>query len=110
MPCSIAGTTVEQRREWVEAYWQRADPDHSDGPGAESFRNFVGRVDACLERLSTGQSSVVKLTLIFGHGQFINAMRWRLACSRDPSDMHGFRTFDSRYRLGNCDVVKLGEL
>lgn len=38
-PARCVDTTVAQRRDWVDAYWARAEPAFCDGEGAESFRN-----------------------------------------------------------------------
>lgn len=106
-PARCAGTTVEQRKGWVEAYWQRDDPSYCDGPAAESFQTFIRRVDACLARLAALRAYLAAPPLLFGHGQFINAMRWRLADPSNQDDMHRFRAFDSRCHLNNCDIVEL---
>lgn len=71
-PVRCAGTTVAERRTWVEAYWRRCDPAHVDGPGAESFAQLVDRVRTTLDRLLSYRGSV----LMIGHGHFMQALRW----------------------------------
>lgn len=43
-------TTIDDRRRMGLPYWERCDPDHCDGPDAESFTMFRGRVRAMLDR------------------------------------------------------------
>ncbi len=72
-PDRCAHTTAEQRRPWVAALWQAADPLAIDGPGVESFAAFVGRVHIALDRLVTLPAASVA---VFGHGQLMQALRW----------------------------------
>lgn len=70
-PSTCIGTTAIQRRERVNAYWERNDPDHVDGEGAESFNAMLGRIKQMLERLRQESSFVI----IFTHGQIMLATR-----------------------------------
>lgn len=70
-PASCAGTTTEDRKERVKSFWQAADPCYVDGEGAESFSQFVQRVDYVLQKL--GDVSA-KNILVFTHGQFMRAL------------------------------------
>jgi len=45
--------------------------------------------------------------LLFGHGQFINAMRWRLYGNAAPLDMRGYRAFDLENLVQHCSPVEL---
>jgi len=58
------GTTIEHRRRDVAAYWQKNDPDYVDGPGAESFNQFTGRVDQMFNRL---KGRPEKRIVLFSH-------------------------------------------
>lgn len=51
-PARCANTTVAQRRDWVEAYWAKADPGFTDSEGAESFLDFTSRARSFLDRLA----------------------------------------------------------
>jgi 2,3-bisphosphoglycerate-dependent phosphoglycerate mutase len=44
-------TTIVDRRLWVDAYWERLDHSYRDGDGAESFAQFMQRVQDVVERL-----------------------------------------------------------
>lgn len=69
-------TTRTERDPMVAEYWDRGDPDHVSGVGAESFRGFIARVDRMIERLrSVGPSWVVACS----HQQFIQGVVFRLS-------------------------------
>ncbi|RZS34251.1 broad specificity phosphatase PhoE [Herbihabitans rhizosphaerae] len=100
-------TTVAQRRPMVEEYWQRADPSHVDGPGAESFAGLLRRADAFLHRLRQCASGPVA---VFTHGMFIRAVLWALmtgTASPTAGEMRLFRSFVVTYELPNTAIVHL---
>ncbi|WP_454901632.1 histidine phosphatase family protein [Variovorax gossypii] len=72
-PSRWNGTLRIERVPHIEAFWRTADPTYRDGPGAESFEDFLGRVDQTLSMLQalTPQS----LVYAFSHGQFMQAVR-----------------------------------
>lgn len=71
-PASCAGTTTEDRKERVKSYWKAANPCYVDGEGAESFSQFVQRVDLVLQKLDNVEA---KNILVFTHGQFMRALK-----------------------------------
>jgi probable phosphoglycerate mutase len=86
-----AGTTEAQRAATVEQYWNRCAPFDRDGAGAESFADFIGRVDATLARFRERCDGSV---IVFTHGYFIHAMERRIALpdeAVDPAMMRSFR-------------------
>lgn len=97
-PPRCAGTSVAQRRPWVQAYWNAADPHYRDGDGAESFTAFIARVDAAITRLEQLHATEVGTVVLFGHGQFWQALRWRLRGrnARAPIDTAAMRAFQRR--------------
>lgn len=109
-PARCAGTTVAERRAWVEAYWQAAAPDLVDGPGAESFAQMIDRVRATLGRLRVYPAG--SLVLMVGHGQFMQAMRWWAGEPHRRLPLTGehvqrFRQIDQTNPLGNCQGYTL---
>jgi len=67
-------STVDDRRPLVEAYWEICDPFYFDGPGSESFEQFIERVHQVLMYLkSTKEYNTIA---IFSHEQFIRALLW----------------------------------
>lgn len=109
-PARCAGTTADQRRAWVEDYWALADPDRSDGDDAESFNEFLARVDGTAARLAQFSGESDRTILLFGHGQFINAMRWRQSSSGGRQKMPSFRAFDLRNPVAHCEPLELAPL
>lgn len=106
-PARCANTTMAQRRPWVEDYWLRADTDWCDGDGAESFKALIARVDHTLDRLHALPHQTV---VIFGHGQFMQAMQWRLARADDLIDriaMQGYRSIEHRKPIANGQTVRI---
>lgn len=106
-PARCAGTTAEHRRAWVENYWALADPEKCDGEGAESFNELLIRVDSTIERLAQFTQRMDGTVLLFGHGQFINAMRWRRLKAVEQRGMHAFRIFDLRNPVAHYHPIDL---
>ena len=101
-PTRCAHTTAEQRRPWVAQYWNAADPLAVDGPDAESFAAFMWRVSAALGRLAELPMASVAL---FGHGQFMQAVRWSISTRPlviDADAMRAFHAFDLAHPVANC--------
>lgn len=88
-PASCAGTNVEDRKERVKAYWKAANPCYVDGEGAESFSQFMQRVDLVLQKLD---DVAAKSILVFTHGQFMRVLESEY---RDRS----FRKLSSRKKM-----------
>lgn len=105
-PSRCANTTVSDRRPWVEGYWTSADPEFVDGAGTESFASLIQRARESLRRLH-GMSGTVA---VFGHGQFIQAVRWLVAESPERIDSEAMRTFhafDLEHTISNCQVITI---
>jgi broad specificity phosphatase PhoE len=106
-PARCVNTTVAQRREWVDDYWQRADPNHIDGHGAESFLEFVLRAQAFLGRAAAHQAKDI---VVFSHGQFINAVAWlieRRPTEIDSQAMTDWREYEIANHVENCGGYQL---
>ncbi len=107
-PERCVNTTVVQRRAWVEDYWRRANPDSVDGPGAESFAQLIGRIEATLTRLA--ESQISGWILMVGHGQFMQALRWYIAQRPGPltkEHLDSFRQLDHAAPIENCSGYEL---
>ena len=105
-PARCANTTVADRRDWVTAYWERCDPAHVEGEGAESFQGFMGRVSAFHERVvALGSGFVVAV----GHGQFFRA--YTLGIERrflaTAEAMRDFRAAEMANPLANGEIVEM---
>ncbi len=86
-------TSSDDRRPLIQDYWSKGDPDYIDGPGAESFRDFVGRIRAALKRLSglDMNGDIV----IFSHEQFMKAVILEVAEPMRPVDAAAMRKFSA---------------
>lgn len=94
-PTHYLNTNEEERREPALRFWQRADPLYRDGPGAETFAEFIARVDALLERLRGMNDPQV---CIFTHSFFIAALLWRQMHPDAMVDSHFMREYDAFHR------------
>src|SRR5471030_2489881 len=108
-PGRCANTTVAQRRDWVEAYWAKADPAFRDGEGAESFLDFISRVQSFLNRLAEHPAQDIAA---FSHGQFINAVAWLIECKPQKIDgqaMAEWREYEITNHVPNCSGYTLSK-
>lgn len=101
-PVRCSNTTVTERRDWVEAYWSRSDPAFRDGEGAESFLDFMFRVQSFLGQLAEHPAQDIA---VFPHGQFINAVAWLI--KRKPETIDGramadWREYEITNSVRNC--------
>lgn len=62
------GTTVEERKEAVIDYMNNKDIYHHDGGEAESFKDFIKRIEETICNIKSLETSEV---IIFSHGFFI---------------------------------------
>lgn len=106
-PARCINTTVAQRRDWVEAYWAKADPAFTDGEGAESFLDFISRAQSFLDRLAEHPAHDI---VVFSHGQLINAVAWlieRNPLTIDDQAMTEWREYEITNHVPNCCGYKL---
>jgi broad specificity phosphatase PhoE len=100
-------TTLADRRPFVEKYWSRCDPHYTDGEGAESFADFILRVERAIDGLWSCQPGFVA---VFGHGVFMRAMIWRMLFGARPvnaSAMSSFRHFMIATIMPNTSIIKV---
>lgn len=105
-PQRCIGTTKETRQPWVDAYWRDCNPDHVDGPDAESFRSFVARLtDFHAGLLGLGGELVVAV----GHGQFFSAYLMGLQAGFEATGdwMRRYRVMETANPIANCAVIEL---
>jgi probable phosphoglycerate mutase len=105
-PERYKNTTTHERRPMVEVYWQKRDPFHVDGEGAESFAMFVGRVQTVRSQLAQLDNEFV---IIFSHERFIRALLWMgLTGSGQatPESMQQFQAFIQSFNLPNASILK----
>ncbi|WP_415162461.1 histidine phosphatase family protein [Ottowia sp.] len=103
-PARCRGTTADMRRPWVLDYWERADPGHCDGEGAESFAGFMRRLaDFRARLLGLGDAFVVAV----GHGQFFKGCLWgeALGYPATAAGMAAYREAETRQPMRNGEIL-----
>jgi broad specificity phosphatase PhoE len=101
-PSRWNGTSRDERRPHIEAYWAAADPAYQDGPGAESFNTLLARVERTLQMLQALPQDA--LVYAFSHGEFMQAVRVSLlypAWSSKQKMAH-FWPFHAKFPILNC--------
>jgi probable phosphoglycerate mutase len=100
-------STTKERRPLVDAYWERCQPLFVNGPGSESFAQFIDRVQAFMMRL---QNTTYDTIAVFSHEQFINAVLWLIdhgSVKKPAHEMQEFRHFLNRNPLPNGSIVQV---
>lgn len=104
----LTGTTEAERRTEVAEYWGRYDAFTSFGEGAESFAQFIERVDVMISRLNRrGGRDVV---MVFTHGYVMHAAGLRLLEPSSKVDGALMRRFHATWLEGapaHCEVRSL---
>lgn len=105
------GTTLSQRKPWVDAYWQGLDVDYLDAEDAETFRNFYQRVQALRHLLKTIQADYqTENLMIFSHGQFLQL--FKMLSEKDSALsadlMHEFRQNMLHQPIENTEFLIYG--
>jgi broad specificity phosphatase PhoE len=105
-PVRWSGTTAADRRAAVNAYWERADPLHVDGPGCESFAELLDRAMDLTRLVGTVAEEPV---VVFTHAMFARAFAWVANGDRDISGdgMREFREFSRGFSLPNCSILTI---
>lgn len=70
-----ANTNLDDRKEWVKAYWEKMDCDYRDDDDAESFTDLYIRVQLFHKKLRQLEKEYAEKNLvIFTHGQFLRLL------------------------------------
>jgi len=104
-PKRYAQLDAAERVKAKEDYWQRADPFYCDGDNAESFANFISRVQDFKQRLNNKTGFVV----VVGHGQFFKAYQLSLTeeFSATANSMRRFREYEAAKPMANCEIMQI---
>ena len=73
---------AQMRKPLIEEYWKRNNPWHKDGGNAESFDQFLHRINSFFVKIRSRKEDV---TYIFTHGQFILGSKMILENEGMPS-------------------------
>lgn len=101
-------STRRQRRPLVDVYWELCDPRLVDGPGSESFEQFIERVRGVMGRLEKMHED--QTIAVFSHEQFICAVYWLLECKPErisSEAMREFKDFLTEHTIPNGGFLHL---
>jgi 2,3-bisphosphoglycerate-dependent phosphoglycerate mutase len=92
-PARHNGTNEEQQMPHILKYWESPDPAYIDGPGAESFTQFLDRTREAIHRLA--EMAPGGCVVVFTHGFWMQAFRLLLLFpnATDAKLMQDFRRF-----------------
>jgi probable phosphoglycerate mutase len=99
-------TSEEDREPHVQAYWHRMDHEFLDGPGAESFMQFLDRAREAIRRLVSRNPG--GCVVLFTHGYFMQAFRLVLLFpnATDAELFSNFRRFHLINFIQNTDSLE----
>lgn len=70
-----ANTNLNDRKAWVNAYWDKMDCQHRDADDAESFEDLYLRVQTFHDKLKAVAGHYAEKHLaVFSHGQFLQLL------------------------------------
>ncbi len=98
-------SSKEDRKPLVSVFWELAEPQLVDGPGAESFEQFITRVWKVKERLERSEYETVA---VITHEQFILALLWlneRGYPQVDEEAMIEFRSYLEAHQVANGEII-----
>jgi broad specificity phosphatase PhoE len=100
-------STIDDRRPLVEAYWKDCNLSRIDGPGSQSFEQFIESARRVIMRLKCAKYNTIAM---FSHRQFICALLW--LSERDPVNlsqetMREFRDFLNANALADGAIVHI---
>ena len=106
-PARHNGTSIEQQMPHILQYWNREDPVYRDGPGAESFKDFLDRGRVALDRFT--HVAPGGCVVVFTHGFMMQAFRMLLLFphATDAELMSNFRRFHFVHFIENTELVEL---
>ena len=102
-------TTLEERKPWVDQYWNQHDIDYLDGTDAESFRDFFQRVSDFILHLEHIKSEYqTKNLMVFSHGQFLTLLKmiYVQKCHLTVELMKDFRFKMLHHPIENTEFFK----
>ena len=102
-----ANTNLNDRKAWVNAYWEKMDCQHKDADDAESFEDLYLRVQAFHEKLKAlAENYAEKNLAVFSHGQFLQHLMMQIQQPRLLSKelMQQFRSDLVQKPIRNTEV------
>ncbi len=102
-----ANTNMDDRKAWVNTYWEKMDYQHRDADDAESFEDLYIRVQAFHEKLKALTENYVQKNLaVFSHGQFLQLLMMQIQQPQPLSKelMRQFRFNLINQPIGNTQI------
>ncbi|MEB7639587.1 histidine phosphatase family protein [Acinetobacter pittii] len=97
-----ANTNMDDRKAWVNRYWEKMDYQHRDAGDAESFEDLYIRVQTFHEKLKALTENYVQKNLaVFSHGQFLQLLMMQL---QQPQPLSKELMQQFRYNLVNQPI------
>jgi broad specificity phosphatase PhoE len=105
-PTRHNGTNETQQMPHILKYWERPNPAYLDGPGAETFTQFLDRARSAILRFA--QMAHGGCVVVFTHGFMMQAIRLLLLFphTTDAELMRNFRRFHSNNFVANTEVAE----
>jgi broad specificity phosphatase PhoE len=99
-------TSEADRWPHVSAFWNRADPTYIDGPGSESFTQFLDRAREAIRRLIALNPGAC--VVLVTHGYFMQAFRLIVLFphATDAELMQNFLQFHLDNFIKNVDLLE----
>ena len=99
-------TTFLEREPWKDEYWEKSNPAHNDGDGAESFTDFMERVRETIEKIKRREENFI---VLFSHNYTIVAIRYILEKNPKkitPEVMRDFKKYFKANPIPNATKVE----
>lgn len=99
-------TTRFERVTSKTVYWEKCDANYKDGEGAESYNEFLARVEVCINKLKKQQGFV----LVYTHGHVIRTIMWYMlfnSMHQLKDNLEGYSHLRSVISIPNGAILKV---
>jgi broad specificity phosphatase PhoE len=108
-PHQYHNTSRHDRQSSKRIYWSKCDPYYSDGGGAESYYEFLNRIEICLNRLKTIDGFII----VYTHGHVISSILWYVLnwhLKHNYKNMQHYYNFRQALKIPNGAIIKMNLL
>ena len=99
-------STQADRLAAVNEYWQQCDPEQKASDKAESFIEFIDRIEMIVDKLMRRKDHVI----VFTHGHVIRAVIWKIitgALKNNTIGMAQYRSLRQAIYIPNAAILKI---
>lgn len=103
---SYLNTTQSERKLEVKQYWAKCNPAFKADDNAESFNEFINRMEAIVEKLIYRNDHMI----IFTHGHVMRAIIWKIITGdliMGSKGMEKYRSLRNAIRIPNAAILKI---